>query len=161
MLLSLLPRLALCLALMAASAAAAQDAVFGTAQPNRDLPVEVAADQLAVNQQDGTATFTGAVVITQGEMILSAGQVLVNYKEDSKKIASLEASGGITMVSGEDAAEAQNALYDIDAGTVLLTGNVLLSQGQNVMSGERITINLETGTATAAGRVKTTLQSGN
>ena len=65
------------------------------------------------------------------------------------------------MVSGEDAAEAQNAQYDIDAGTVLLTGQVLLSQGDNVISGDRITIDLNAGTAQAGGRVRTTLQTGN
>ncbi|CUH66465.1 Lipopolysaccharide export system protein LptA precursor [Thalassovita autumnalis] len=139
----------------------AQDLAFGTSRPDPDEPVAVEADALAVNQEDGTATFTGNVVITQGDMVLSAETVLVVYKEDSQKIASLDATGGVTMVSGEDAAEAQNAQYDIDAGTVLLTGQVLLSQGDNVMSGDRITIDLNAGTAQAGGRVRTTLQTGN
>jgi lipopolysaccharide export system protein LptA len=139
----------------------AQDLAFGTSRPDPNEPVAVEADALAVNQEDGTATFTGNVVITQGDMVLSAESVLVVYKEDSQKIASLEATGGVTMVSGEDAAEAQNAQYDIDAGTVLLTGQVLLSQGDNVMSGDRITIDLNAGTAQAGGRVRTTLQTGN
>lgn len=139
----------------------AQDLAFGTSRPDPNEPVAVEADALAVNQEDGTATFTGNVVITQGDMVLSAETVLVVYKEDSQKIASLDATGGVTMVSGEDAAEAQNAQYYIDAGTVLLTGQVLLSQGDNVMSGDRITIDLNAGTAQAGGRVRTTLQTGN
>nr|WP_218958550.1 lipopolysaccharide transport periplasmic protein LptA [Thalassovita aquimarina] len=140
--------------------ALAEDVAFGKARQDSDLPVEVSADKLSVSQKDGTATFTGNVVITQGDMILNAPSVLVVYKEDESKISRLEASGGITMVSGEDAAEAQSAEYDIDAGTVLLLGSVLLSQGPNVMSGDRITINLDAGTAQVGGRVKTTLQSG-
>jgi lipopolysaccharide export system protein LptA len=114
-----------------------------------------------VNQEDGTATFTGNVVIEQGDMILSAATVLVVYKEDSQKIASLQASGGVTMASGKDAAEAQNADYDIDAGIVVLTGNVLLTQGENAITGEKVTIDIDAGTATAGGRVRTTLQTGN
>ena len=42
-----------------------------------------------------------------------------------------------------------------------MTGQVLLSQGDNVMSGDRITIDLNAGTAQAGGRVRTTLQTGN
>lgn len=149
-------------ALLAASPlpASANNVAFGSARVDADAPVDVSADSLSVNQKDGTAVFSGNVVITQGEMILSAPQVLVVYREDSKKIATLEASGGVTLVSGPDAAEAQSATYDIDAGTVLLSGSVLLSQGQNVMSGDRITINLEAGTAEVGGRVRTTLQTG-
>ncbi|MBR9650497.1 lipopolysaccharide transport periplasmic protein LptA [Thalassovita aquimarina] len=159
--LSRLATFALCFFLTApALPALAEDVAFGKARQDSDLPVEVSADKLSVSQKDGTATFTGNVVITQGDMILNAPSVLVVYKEDESKISRLEASGGITMVSGEDAAEAQSAEYDIDAGTVLLLGSVLLSQGPNVMSGDRITINLDAGTAQVGGRVKTTLQSG-
>ncbi|MDX1781860.1 MAG: lipopolysaccharide transport periplasmic protein LptA [Thalassovita sp.] len=158
---SRLTALALCFTLTApALPALAEDVAFGKARQEKSQPVEVSADSLSVSQKDGTAIFSGNVVITQGDMILNAPSVLVVYKEDSKKIARLEASGGVTLVSGEDAAEAESAEYDIDAGIVLLLGSVLLSQGPNVMSGDRITINLDAGTAEVGGRVKTTLQSG-
>lgn len=143
------------------TAAFAENQAFGAARPDPNAPVEVAADALSVNQDDGTAIFSGNVVITQGDMILSAPSVLVVYKEDSQQIATLEASGGVTLVSGADAAEATSAQYDIDAGTVLLKGNVLLNQGSNVMSGDQITINLTNGTAQVGGRVRTTIQTGN
>ena len=86
----------------------AQDQAFGKAEQDRTLPVEVAADSLAVSQKDGTATLSGNVVITQGDLILSAPDVLVVYRSESQKIARLEATGGVTVVSGPDAAEAQN-----------------------------------------------------
>lgn len=146
---------------LAPTSALAQELAFGSTRPSPDTPVSVSADALSVNQEDGTATFTGDVVIEQGDMILSAATVLVVYKEDSQKIASLQASGGVTMASGKDAAEAQNADYDIDAGIVVLTGNVLLTQGENAITGEKVTIDIDAGTATAGGRVRTTLQTGN
>lgn len=148
---------AFAVALQGLSADAANLA-FGNSRETKDQPVQVEADQLAVNQKDGTATFTGNVQITQGEMLLSAPVVNIVYAEDSKKVVSLHASGGVTLVNGPDAAEAQEADYDIEAGTVLLTGKVLLTQGQNVMSGERVTIDLDAGTAEVGGRVRTTLE---
>ncbi len=139
--------------------ASAADLAFGNSRETSNLPVQVEADELSVNQKDGTATFTGDVRISQGEMLLSAPRVHVIYSEDNKKITRLLASGGVTIVNGPDAAEAQNADYDIDAGIVLLSGSVLLTQGGNVMKGEQIAINLDAGTAQVDGRVRATLDS--
>jgi lipopolysaccharide export system protein LptA len=133
---------------------------FGGMQQDSSLPVEISADQLQVNQSDGTAVYTGDVVIGQGEMRLAAPRVLVVYAQDAGRIARLEATGGVTLVSGEDAAEAERADYDIDGGTVTMEGDVLLTQGENVLTSQRMVVNLETGTAEMAGRVRTVLQPG-
>lgn len=140
--------------------AAAQGAniAFGTIRQDTSLPVEVTADTLSVDQQTGTAIFTGNVVIGQGEMRLGAGRVLVVYAETQGKIQRLEASGGVTLVSGADAAESQSARYDIDAGVVELSGDVLLTQGRSALTSDKMTVNLRTGTAQMQGRVKTVLQ---
>jgi lipopolysaccharide export system protein LptA len=131
---------------------------FGSLRQDTSLPVEVSADTLAVSQKDGTATFTGNVVIGQGEMRLSAGRVLVVYAKEGGRISRLDATGGVTLVSGADAAEAQSADYDIDGGTIVMRGNVLLTQGQSALTAETMTVNLKDGTAQMSGRVKTVLQ---
>lgn len=131
---------------------------FGSAQQDRDLPVEVAADQLAVNQNDGTAIFTGNVRIDQGEMKMSTPRVLVIYNEDNSGIDRLEATGGVIIVSGPDAAEAEAADYNIDTGTIVMRGNVLLTQGSNATSSDEATVFLDEGTARMIGRVRTVLR---
>lgn len=131
---------------------------FGTLQQDTDAPVEVSADALAVDQDSGKAVFTGNVVIGQGEMRLSAAKVLVVYKDGNSGIERLEATGGVTLVSGPDAAESSRADYDIDAGTIVMTGDVLLTQGANALTSDRMTVNLNDGTAQMNGRVKTILQ---
>lgn len=132
---------------------------FGAMRADPTLPVEVTADTLDVNQETGEAVFTGNVVIGQGEMRLAAPRVLVVYKSDTDGIDRLEATGGVTLVSGPDAAEAERADYTIDSGTVILTGDVLLTQGRSALTSERAVINLTTGTAQMTGRVRTILQS--
>ena len=124
------------------------------------LPIEVSADSLSVNQKDGTALYTGDVVIGQGEMRLSAQSVLVVYSENSRRIERLEATGGVTLVNGDEAAEAERADYNVQDGTVVMTGDVLLTQGQNALTSQRMVVNLNTGTAQMDGRVRTVLQSG-
>ena len=151
---------------LAAPAAFAQGAqvAFGGLQQDTSLPVEVTADQLQVDQNTGRATFSGNVLIGQGEMRLSAAEVVVVYATEEEggqgKIAQLLASGGVTMVSGDEAAEAQAADYTIDTGIVIMTGGVILTQGPNALSSEKLVINLKTGTGTMDGRVKSILQPG-
>ncbi len=130
---------------------------FGGMSQDTDAPVEVSADQLEVNQSDGTALYTGNVVIGQGEMRLSAPRVLIFYTEDESRIDRMEASGGVTLVSGEEAAEGEQAVYSIDAGTIVMTGNVLLTQGGSALTSERMIVNLEDGTAQMTGRVRTVI----
>lgn len=162
--------LAAALGALAAGAALAQGAQvpFGFRQDS-SLPVEVSADRLQVNQADGSAVFSGNVVVGQGEMRLTAAVVRVEYVTDPpaagetrgrSRISRLHASGGVTLVSGEEAAEAREAVYSVDEGRVVMTGEVVLTQGPNVLAGDRVTVNLNDGTALVEGRVRTVLQPG-
>lgn len=158
--------LAVAFLLAVSGAAAAQQGTqfpFGGLRGDANLPVEIAADSLEVSQTDGAATFSGNVVIGQGEMRLSAGTVRVEYATADKtpgKIDRLHASGGVTLVNGSEAAEAQEAIYTIADGTVVMTGEVILTQGQNVISGERLVVSLTDGTGRMEGRVRTVLRQG-
>ncbi len=131
---------------------------FGGAPQDSGLPVEVTSQNLDVNQTDGTAVFTGDVLVGQGEMRLAAPRVLVVYLEDRSGIARLEASGGVTLVSGEDAAEARDADYNVQTGLIEMSGDVLLVQGPSALTADTMTVDTVAGTARMNGRVKTVLQ---
>jgi lipopolysaccharide export system protein LptA len=149
--------------LLAANAAVAQNAnvSFGTEQYNADQPVEVTADRLDVSQTDGTATFEGNVVVVQGELTLTAGRVLVEYgTTQPREIERIHAFGNVVLVSPTEAAEGDEAVYEVASRSVVMTGNVLLTQELNVVSGEKLTIDLDTGTGLVEGRVRTILRSG-
>lgn len=145
-----------------ACVAQAQEAriAFGDLAQDTTLPVEVTADTFAVNNADGTAVFTGNVVVTQGEMKLSAAEVRVAYNQDQTAIDQLIATGGVTIVNLADAAEAREAVYTIDTGLIVLTGDVLLTQGPSAMAGQKLTVNLKDGSGVMEGRVTTTFVPG-
>ena len=145
------PIVAVLAALIASTVpAAAQTATtFGGLKADVKAPVEVSSDALSVNQADGSATFTGNVVIGQGTMRLSAAEVKVVYAgQGQNRIQSLTATGG------EYAAEAKQAVYEVEAGEVTLTGDVIVTRGENVLSGERMVVDLAKGTAAVEGRVR-------
>ncbi len=131
---------------------------FGSTVQDSDLPVEVTAENLDVDQTDGTAVFTGNVLIGQGQMRLSAPRVLVVYLEDRSGIARLSATGGVTLVSGEDAAEGREADYDVQSGMIEMSGDVLLVQGGTALTADRMSVDTVAGTARMTGKVKTVLQ---
>lgn len=137
---------------------------FGGLQHDSELPVEVTADQLNVDQAAGTAIFTGDVLVGQGTMRLSANRVKVEYAtengEVTGRISEMQATGDVVLVNGAEAAESEKAVYTIDTGSVVMTGNVLLTQGQNALSGDRLVIDLDTGKGVMEGRVKTIFQTG-
>lgn len=154
---------ALCTALLTliAGAGSAQTSIdLGGLAVDTGAAVEVTADTLAVDQDTGIAVFEGEVLITQGELRLSAARVEVIYGSESSQIARLIASGDVTFATAQDAAEADTADYDIASGLLTLAGDVLVTQGASAISAETMVINVTDGTATMQGRVRTVLQQG-
>lgn len=148
-------------AVVGAQAVGAQEIGFGNASESTDAPVEVAADNLSVDQKTGRAVFSGNVVIGQGDMRVSAQKVVIEYAdEEQSRIRSFNAAGDVAVVVGEDAAEAEKAAYDVESGKITLSGNVLMSQGENILSGDKIVVDLANGSARVEGRVRTILQPG-
>lgn len=140
-----------------ASVANAQTNItFGTLNADPTAPIEMSADSLNVSQTDGSAVFSGNVVIGQGVMRIAAQRVVVTYKSGGG-IDRLDATGGVTFVTGSEAAEATSAEYSITDQTLIMRGDVLLKQGQNALSADTMRIDLSTGAAQMQGRVRTIL----
>jgi lipopolysaccharide export system protein LptA len=150
--------------LCAAPALAQGTAVpFGGLEHDASLPVEVSADRLEVDQKDGSAVFSGSVVVGQGTMRLSAERVRVEYAasgggDATGRIQRMHATGDVVLVNGAEAAEAQEAVYTIDSARIVMTGGVILTQGRNALSGDRFVVNLNDGSGVMEGRVRTILQ---
>ena len=142
-------------------------AVPATAQTNIDLggiaadpsaPVEIIADNLNVDQDTGSAVFSGNVVIGQGDLRLSAPSVQVSYAAETGDITRLQASGGVTFATATEAAEAQSADYNLASGLLTLNGDVMLTQGKSALSSDSMILDLNAGTAQMSGRVRTVFQ---
>jgi lipopolysaccharide export system protein LptA len=151
--------IALLVGLASASPVFAQTNInLGAISADPSAAVEISADNLSVDQDTGTAVFSGNVVIGQGALRLSAGSVRVVYAEETGDIAQLMASGGVTFVTDTQAAEAASADYNLTTGQLTLSGNVLLSQGASARSADKRTVDLTSGTAQMSGRVRTVFQ---
>jgi lipopolysaccharide export system protein LptA len=148
--------------ILAAGAALAQTSVgFDAGDRDPDEPVEVTADRLDVNQTDGTAVFTGNVVVVQGDLTLTADRVRVEYGETQpREIERIFAFDNVVLVSPTETAEGAEAVYERATETVVMIGDVVLTQELNVVSGDVLTIDLVTGEGVVEGRVRTLLRTG-
>lgn len=65
----------------------------------------------------------------------------------SQKIKRLEARGGVTVTQKDQTVTGAIGIFDMRANTVTLQGGVVLTQGQNVLRGERLIVDLASGAA--------------
>jgi lipopolysaccharide export system protein LptA len=129
---------------------------------NRKDPVKIEANALEVRDRDKTAIFMGNVVVSQGETMLRCKELKVFYEGDTltgqtqksaavgtsaQRIRRLEAAGGVIITAKEQKATGDSGVYDLRANTMTLNGNVVVTQGQNVMQGDRLVVELATGTS--------------
>jgi lipopolysaccharide export system protein LptA len=166
--------LALLLVLSAAVArSAAQEQSSGGAMQGlslkSDQPVKIESSTLEVRDKIRQATFMGDVKLVQGDTTLKCDTLVVFYEDTamagSKKggqpagaqaqkggagsggqqIKRAEAKGNVFVTQKDQTASGEFAVYDAKANTVTMTGSVVVTQGAQVMRGERMVANLTTG----------------
>jgi lipopolysaccharide export system protein LptA len=139
-------------------------------QQNRGQPVKIEAAHLEVRDKDKVATFSGNVKVVQGDTTMHCKVLVVFYeKKDeaqgaqanakpgapmpaaapgpggSSQINRLEAKGNVVVTQKDQTATGDNGVFEMKTNTVTMTGNVLVSQGQNVVRGEKLIVDLTTG----------------
>jgi lipopolysaccharide export system protein LptA len=147
-----LPAVMVVAAMVLVSTANAQQ---GTAHDTA-LPIEIAADALEVQQEKQIAVFSGNVDAQQGNIKLRADRIWVHYQggtdaDAAQAISKIDAEGRVFFSSGAETAEGDLGTYDVDNGVITLTGEVVLTQGNNVIKGNRVVFDLTTGQSTMDG----------
>ena len=153
---------------------------------NRDQPVHIEAATLEVRDKDKVATFSGDVKVQQGDTGLRCKSLVVFYEQDNKdgapaantmpaadagpggqqRIKRLEAKGGVIVTQKEQTATGELGIFDMATNTVTLSGNVIMTQGKNILRGDKLIVDLTSGVSkvesskSANGRVQMLLQPG-
>lgn len=134
---------------------------------NRDQPVQIDAATLEVRDKDKVATFSGNVHVKQGDTTMLCKSLVVFYEQDAgandkkgkaesmpaatpgpggqQHIKRLEARGGVVVTQKDQTATGDLGIFDMATNTVTLTGHVTMTQGKNVLRGEKLVVNLTSG----------------
>ena len=94
-------------------------------------------------------TLRGRAEITQGETRLRANAIQGDVSDG--ELTRIEASGEVYYVTPNETIRGDRAVYTVANSTVVVTGDVILTQGQNVLTGASLSYNVDTGQARIQG----------
>lgn len=151
---SIVAALAFCVLLVLPGMAASQslsDNIAGLTAKT-DQPIDIQSDTLEVLDDEKRAIFRGNVQAVQGGMTLRSRELLVHYdggeglSGSNSRITRIRADGTVLITTEKDqTATSDWAIFDVKSQLVTIGGNVVLSQGENVIKGDRLVIDLKTG----------------
>jgi lipopolysaccharide export system protein LptA len=156
---------------------------------NRDQPIQIEAASLEMRDKKKEATFAGNVKVVQGDTTMTSKSLVVFYDQGgapaaaapsskgaksaplqsatpgpggSSSIRRLEARGSVVVVQKDQIVTGETAIFDTKANQVTMQGGVVLTQGQNVLRGDRLVVDMTTGVSRVesdTGRVQGLFQS--
>jgi lipopolysaccharide export system protein LptA len=176
--------LAFGLALIAAETAEAQSAMQGVPNAmqgfsqNRDQPIQIEAASLEMRDKKKEATFAGNVKVVQGDTTMTSKTLVVFYESGggqpaappapakgaksasaqsavmqsatpgpggSSSIKRLEARGNVVVTQKEQVVTGETAIFDTKTNLITMQGGVVLTQCKNVLRGDRLMVDMTTG----------------
>lgn len=140
--------------------------IFQGFSGNSDQPIAITSDELEADQTAQKVLFKGHVVATQGESTLNSNVLTVFYEdsggdaaqpaqtEGTRSVKRLEAAGSVVVTSADQKAEGDTGTFDIQGRKATMSGNVMLTQGRNIVRGKRLAANLATNVVRLTGGVR-------
>ncbi len=159
---------------------------------NRDQPIQIEAATLEMRDKKKEATFSGNVKVVQGDTTMTSKTLVVFYELNSaaaapapaansktaaksapiqsatpgpggnSSIKRLEARGNVVVTQKDQVVTGETAVFDTKTNLVTMLGGVVLTQGKNVLRGDRLLVDMTTGVSRVEsdfGRVQGLFQS--
>jgi lipopolysaccharide export system protein LptA len=171
--------LAVGIALIATGVASAQSTMQGVPNAmqgfsqNRDQPIQIEAASLEMRDKKKEATFSGNVKVIQGDTTMTSKTLVVFYDSGGDKPATpqpaakaakgapmqsatpgpggnssikrLEARGNVVVTQKDQVVTGETAVFDTRTNLITMLGGVVLTQCKNVLRGDRLAVDMTTG----------------
>jgi lipopolysaccharide export system protein LptA len=141
---------------------------------NRDQPIQIESETLEMRDKQKQATFSGNVKVVQGDTTMTSKTLVVFYEskdqsaaapagnakatksappmqsampgpDGSSSIRRLEARGNVVVTQKDQVVTGENAVFDTKTNLVTMAGGVVLTQAKNVLRGDRLIVDMTTG----------------
>jgi lipopolysaccharide export system protein LptA len=153
---------------------------------NRDEPIQIEAASLEMRDKKKEATFSGEVKVVQGDTTMKSTILVVFYDNagaassagaapparpavlpadsavsapaakapaksaapgpaGSSSIRRLEAKGNVIVTQKDQVVTGETAVFDTRTNLITMLGSVVLTQGKNVLRGDRLLVDMTTG----------------
>ncbi|MGY8676846.1 LptA/OstA family protein [Bradyrhizobium sp. UFLA05-153] len=141
---------------------------------NRDQPIQIEAASLEMRDKKKEATFAGNVKVVQGDTTMTSKTLVVFYESGGDKPAApqpaaknakaaapmqsatpgpngsssikrLEARGNVVVTQKDQVVTGETAVFDTKTNLITMLGGVVLTQCKNVLRGDRLMVDMTTG----------------
>ncbi|OKO84734.1 organic solvent tolerance protein OstA [Bradyrhizobium sp. NAS80.1] len=141
---------------------------------NRDQPIQIEAASLEMRDKKKEATFAGNVKVVQGDTTMTSKTLVVFYESGGDKPATpqptaakgakaapmqsatpgpggsssikrLEARGNVVVTQKDQVVTGETAVFDTKTNLITMLGGVVLTQCKNVLRGDRLMVDMTTG----------------
>jgi lipopolysaccharide export system protein LptA len=151
---------------------------------NRDQPIQIEAAQLEMRDKKKEATFSGNVKVVQGDTTMTSKTLVVFYESSggttgtgnaapgaqpanakagakaasgapmqsatpgpggASSIKRLEARGNVVVTQKDQVVTGETAIFDTKTNLITMLGGVVLTQCKNVLQGDRLFVDMTTG----------------
>jgi len=156
---------------------------------NRDQQIQIEAAALEMRDKKKEATFSGNVKVVQGDTTMTSKTLVVFYDSTpapaaasnskaaaksapiqsaapgpggSSSIRRLEARGSVVVTQKDQVVTGETAVFDTKTNLITMLGGIVLTQGKNVLRGDRLMVDMTTGVSRVesdSGRVQGLFQS--
>jgi lipopolysaccharide export system protein LptA len=140
---------------------------------NRDQPIHIESATLEMRDKKKEATFAGNVKVVQGDTTMTSKILVVFYDSapapsaapapnskaaksapiqsatpgpgGSSSIRRLEAKGSVVVTQKDQVVTGETAVFDTKANMITMLGGIVLTQGKNVLRGDKLLVDMTTG----------------
>jgi outer membrane protein assembly factor BamD len=110
---------------------------------DKSQPIDITSDKVETFWKENLIIFKGNVVARQKDMVIYADSLEAVTIEDGKGIERVTAGGNVKIQQGLRVANCEKAIfYNLDQ-KVVLTGDPKVSEGENIVSGDEIVVDID------------------
>ncbi len=115
-------------------------------------PIQVTSNSL---QADGTANkvrFIGNVEVRQGNVTISAPEMVLFLRDEGRDIERIEAPAGVRLVQEDRMATGKKGVYFAKEEKIVLSGDAHVQRGEDSLDGDEITVFLNSNRSVVTSR---------
>lgn len=116
---------------------------FGFDFRESSQPIRLKSDTLEWDYNGNVVTFKGNVIANQEDVTLYSDRLVMYYEGSTNQVNRIVAEGAVRIVQLDRRATAEKAVFYNTEKKIVLTGRPVVTQGNNKVIGEVITILME------------------
>ena len=115
--------------------------------------INIVSNELNVDMDQRTSTFTGDVYANDENLKIWSDKMIIILKTDKDEIKEILASGNVKIIRLSKGSEIYGdiANYFLEDEIIIVTGNVLVKENNNQVSGSKLTVDLKSSSSIMVG----------